>query len=178
MEGPEAVQGVGTVFRLAKERYFWTLLVYLAYLAAVMIGTIILCLPGIAAAILLLPCTYLISATDTDFVSAFKRAYQLVLQNIAMVLALVGIVIVLSLVLACGTGVVNFVVALVFGLIGGAVGSQTVVMIAPTCGAPLIGLIVQLIVGFPILATMGGFLTAMDLADSGTDIVEDEPAAA
>jgi len=174
VEGPAAAQGVGNVFRQARARYGWTLLVYLAFIALTTIGLVLCVLPGLAVIVFLFPVTYLISATDIDFVGAFKRSYELVLQNILLVLALFGIVVALGVVIGCGGGVVNLVIGIIFGAVGAAMQSQTVIQLGTSCGAPIVNAILQLIIGYPMLCIMTGFLTAIELADSGTPIVEDD----
>ena len=100
LEGPNSVNGVGDALRIALARFGPNLAVTIVYFIAVAAGTMCCFLPGLAAAVMLYPATYLV-ATERDFTGSFSMSVEWIQRHTGALLGTIGIVLAIILVLGC-----------------------------------------------------------------------------
>lgn len=100
LEGPASVTGTGDVLRLALGRFGPNLAIWLVYAIAVAAGSMCCLLPGLAAAVLLYPATYLV-ATERDFGGSFSMGVNWLQRHPGALLGTVGILVAIAVVFGC-----------------------------------------------------------------------------
>jgi hypothetical protein len=100
LEGPTSVTGTGDALRLAFGRFGPNLAICLVYGIAVAAGCMCCLLPGLAAAVLLYPATYLV-ATERDFGGSFSMGVDWLQRHTGALLGTMGILVAIALVFGC-----------------------------------------------------------------------------